>query len=290
MPSRRLRRASPTPLHRRILRGISNAGAYLTGWNAPGGAPRGATVVIGPPRLISSLDLFPEDIPGRPRNHDANQQADEHNNDPTSPAIDYESEELRLADLFRRIRFLSNDANFQHLSKHDWNLRTQALDWYREDGFLRDLANGRHDGFAEALRNQGKSSYRTPISPDSELQRFADFWILLQSMIVTTATSGNASAIPILARRRLFNSVSNRTGNPKLPSPFHRGLNHPICPPTPRRYLHPITASSYQKGTSRGTFPFALTWPALSACTASSILKAFITTRDNPGPEFILGK
>lgn len=158
MPSRRLRRPSPTPLHRRILRGISNAGAYLTGWNAPGGAPRGAPVVIGAPRLISSsLDLFPEDIPGRPRNHDANQQAEENNNDPTSPAIDYESEELRLADLFRRVRLLSNDAHFQHLSPHDWNLRIQALDWYREEGFLRDLANGRHDGFAEALRNQGKS-------------------------------------------------------------------------------------------------------------------------------------
>ncbi|CAO1602608.1 hypothetical protein XANCAGTX0491_006212 [Xanthoria calcicola] len=160
MPSRRLRRPSPTPLHRRILRGISNAGAYLTGWNAPAGAPRGAPVVIGAPRLISSsLDLFPEDIPGRPRNHDANQQAEENNNDPTSPAIDYESEELRLADLFRRVRLLSNDAHFQHLSPHDWNLRIQALDWYREEGFVRDLANGRHDGFAEALRNQEHDSY-----------------------------------------------------------------------------------------------------------------------------------
>ncbi|CAL8577961.1 hypothetical protein XPA_003768 [Xanthoria parietina] len=134
MPFRRLRRASPTPLHRRVLRGISNAGAYLA-------------------------DLFPEDIPGRPRTHDANQQADEHNNDPTSPAIDYDAEELRLADLFRRVRLLSNDAHFQHLSTHDSNLRTQALDWYREEAFVRDLANGRHDGFAEALRNQEHDSY-----------------------------------------------------------------------------------------------------------------------------------
>ena len=263
MPFRRLRRASPTPLHRRVLRGISNAGAYLAGWNAPAGAPRGAPVVIGAPRLISSsLDLFPEDIPGRPRTHDANQQADEHNNDPTSPAIDYDAEELRLADLFRRVRLLSNDAHFQHLSTHDSNVRTQALDWYREEGFVKDLANGWHDGFAEALRNQGQSIfpiYRTPISPDSELQGYADFWILLQSMIATTATSGNASAIPILAPRWLLNSVSNRTGNPKLPSPFHRGMNHRIYPPTPRRYLHPTTASNYQKGTSQRTFPFALT-------------------------------
>lgn len=135
------------------MRGI----AAGRGANAPANAP-----IIGSPRLISSsLELPSDNLPGRPRTHDTNEQADEHEyaNERASPATDDALEEQRIIEIFRRIRLLSDDRRFLHLSANAWNHRAHLLDWYREGGFLKDLADGRHDGYAEALGNQGKSYF-----------------------------------------------------------------------------------------------------------------------------------
>lgn len=165
MPSRRLRQPSPIPLHRRILRGISNAGGYIMrgiaagrGANAPANAP-----VIGQPRLISSTVEPPSDnLPGRLRTHATNEDANEQINQPASPADDPELTAHRVTEVCRRLQMLCNDNLYLHLSADDRNNRAQLLDWYRENRFIGDLAIGRHDGFTEALGNQGELFSKLP--------------------------------------------------------------------------------------------------------------------------------
>ncbi|KAL8650682.1 MAG: hypothetical protein Q9226_005038 [Calogaya cf. arnoldii] len=112
--------------------------------------------VIGEPNLPR---------PGRPGSADT--QANGHANEGADPATDYASEDQRIAEVFRRIQVLSEDHRFFHLSADDWNRRTNILDWYRQEGFLRDLADGRLDGFTAALNNQEHDDLWKHISDSS---------------------------------------------------------------------------------------------------------------------------
>ncbi|KAL8708013.1 MAG: hypothetical protein Q9225_007667 [Loekoesia sp. 1 TL-2023] len=79
---------------------------------------------------------------------------------------DDEVEFLRALDFFRRFRILAEDS-------HPWNLlltadrqvdRGHLISHYRTTDFLRHLADGHHDGWSEALRNQEYDAY------------FSDLW------------------------------------------------------------------------------------------------------------------
>ncbi|KAL8726912.1 MAG: hypothetical protein Q9166_006401 [cf. Caloplaca sp. 2 TL-2023] len=118
---------------------------------------RGANVpVIGHPRLISS-SLGPAfgDDPGRPRNYETRDASNSANHVTTDP----ETEQQRMIEIFRRIRVLCDDSRVRHLSARAWADRIQFLDCYRTAGFLRDLAEGHHDDFTQALDNQEHDSY-----------------------------------------------------------------------------------------------------------------------------------
>ena len=146
MPPRQI---GQQPLLTRIIERIVNVGDHLMQGIATG---RGAAAV-------NLAD--PDSVLGRPRMNAAD------NTNETGPANfgpdDPELLAHRRAAIHRGLRHLCNDREYLHLSEEDWTLRLELLNWYREQRFIVDLAEGYHDQWVQGLQNQEHDAYYTDL-------------------------------------------------------------------------------------------------------------------------------
>ncbi|KAI4239018.1 MAG: hypothetical protein L6R40_005604 [Gallowayella cf. fulva] len=93
-------------------------------------------------------------------------------NQSTSPTSDAELSQQtddpelvhqRDLEICRRIRILCDDNSFRRCNEAFHRNRADFLNWYRANEFLRDLTEGRHDGFTAALENQEHDFYYTSL-------------------------------------------------------------------------------------------------------------------------------